>query len=756
MRSLFVFLTINLVIILEVYNQNIMHDFGFQYIDNIIVVDEQNELLSKPWVGGMNYCQFSSIDINLDGIKDLLVFDRSGNRKMVFVNQGIGDSSSYVYKRNLAARLPSLKEWVVCLDYNNDGKSDIFTYTTGGIAVFKNASIASELQFQKATDPFIYSLQGSVYTNLYVTPVDLPAISDIDNDGDFDILTFWGLGQYVQLHKNLSVEKYGNSDSLDFELVDACWGDFEENEDNNQITLNIECPFKETGCIPEQTNTKDRHIGSTLLAIDLDGDNDKDMLLGDIDYPSLFMLENGGDNNNAHIINVDTVYPENYPIDLYSFPASFYVDVNNDEVKDLIVSPFDSKTFNPVSDNINTSWFYKNEGTNSSPEFQLKTKGFLQDQMLDFGAGAYPFIVDCNNDGLMDLVVSNYGYRDSSYYQNYTLYSTYKSQLAVLKNMGTNDSPQFKLIDMDLGNLSALKMESLYPSFGDIDNDGDIDMITGYKEGVLDFYENISQGDTLIFAEPIANYQGINVGEYSTPQLFDVNKDGLLDLLIGCKLGSIHFYENTGSLSNPYFEFVDDELGGVDVRDLNASNFGYSTPCFFNYNDETRLFVGSESGKIHYYKNIDENLAGQFELFDENLLFIYEGGRIGIAVSQMNNDEYLDLFIGNFSGGLNYYQGATPPNMKLTELSSFLSQIKVYPQPSSRSIEVKSECMSCAITKVVIYTIEGSQLSQNMYSSAQIVNLDVSNYDSGLYLMEVSVDCNGDKQKVIKKIIIAN
>jgi len=51
-----------------------------------------------------------------------------------------------------------------------------------------------------------------------------PAMADIDNDGDLDLLTFFGLGSYVEYHKNLSVEKYGTCDSLDFILTDKCWG----------------------------------------------------------------------------------------------------------------------------------------------------------------------------------------------------------------------------------------------------------------------------------------------------------------------------------------------------------------------------------------------------------------------------------------------------------------------------------------------------------------------------------------------------
>ena len=40
-------------------------------------LDLEDEL-ANPWTGGLNFCQFSEIDLNLDGTKDIFIFDRSG------------------------------------------------------------------------------------------------------------------------------------------------------------------------------------------------------------------------------------------------------------------------------------------------------------------------------------------------------------------------------------------------------------------------------------------------------------------------------------------------------------------------------------------------------------------------------------------------------------------------------------------------------------------------------------------------------
>jgi len=755
MKRLSYLIFLCILLTLNLHSQKELHDYGFDFFDSI-EVKKNSIILNHPWNGGMNFCHFSAVDLNFDEIKDLIVFDRSGNRKMVYINSGITDSSSYKLDHGLKDELPAFKEWVIFIDFNNDGKEDIFTYTTGGIAVYQNTSFEEKgIEFEKITKPFIYSLHGTVYTNLYVTPVDLPAISDIDNDGDLDILTFWGLGKYVQFHKNFSMENYGHADSLVYELEESCWGNFEESEDNNQLTLNITCPFKSFGeCKPDIENyPKDRHTGSTFLAIDLDADNDKDLLLGDIDYNSLFKLTNGGDQINANITSQDTSFPVNYPIELYSFPAPSYLDVDNDGLKDLLVSPFDNKTSYPVSDNDSSIWFYKNTGANNAPVFEFQKKNFLQDEMIDVGAGAYPVIFDYNNDGLADIFISNFGYRDSSYYQNYTLYSTYRSQIKLLKNTGTSNSPFFEIITEDFASIANLKIESAHPTFGDIDNDGDNDMIIGNSEGTLSFFENTSlQLDTFIFNPLVADYMGIDAGKYSTPQLIDINRDDLLDLLIGNKDGSIQYYRNNGSANSPSFTLITETLGGVNVQVPSISNYGYSVPYFFeNQIGEYNLFVGSESGRIFYYKNIDNNLNGNFILFDNNLLYINEGYRTGVCAFNFNNDGFLDMIIGNYAGGISYFKGVYPPDMQIKTVENLNKDLKIYPNPANKFIIIESKKTNC--TKFEIVNLTGQVILQMNAENKNYNQINISGLSQGIYILKITWNEKNTEGTSLKKII---
>jgi len=48
------------------------------------VINANNDTLKNPWGGGLNQPQLSSIDLNADGKKDLVVFDRSGSSILTY------------------------------------------------------------------------------------------------------------------------------------------------------------------------------------------------------------------------------------------------------------------------------------------------------------------------------------------------------------------------------------------------------------------------------------------------------------------------------------------------------------------------------------------------------------------------------------------------------------------------------------------------------------------------------------------------
>ncbi|MEZ4847104.1 MAG: hypothetical protein R3B93_00420 [Bacteroidia bacterium] len=51
---------------------------SFRMVNDIPVIDIGGDTLAHAWGGGNNTTQFSDIDLNFDGKKDLVIFNRDG------------------------------------------------------------------------------------------------------------------------------------------------------------------------------------------------------------------------------------------------------------------------------------------------------------------------------------------------------------------------------------------------------------------------------------------------------------------------------------------------------------------------------------------------------------------------------------------------------------------------------------------------------------------------------------------------------
>ena len=295
------------------------YSFGFARSQNVSIQDINNIPFQYSWIGGINSVSFFSIDLDNDGVKDLLGFEKHGNRVLPFLWNTL--SNQYEFAPQYTRNFPVLHDWVILKDYDNDGKEDIFTYGLASIRVFKQTS-SNPLQFSLVSDQ-LQSYYYNSFVNIFASPDDYLGIEDVDGDGDLDILNFWLLGKFVHFQKNLSIETYGHADSLIFRLADECWGGFSEAADNNIITLFTHCQTKEW----DDALEPQRHMGSSLLAFNHNNDTLIDLLIGDVDYPDLILLTNGGTRDSALMVAQTTQFPNaTNPISLFSMPVVNYID----------------------------------------------------------------------------------------------------------------------------------------------------------------------------------------------------------------------------------------------------------------------------------------------------------------------------------------------------------------------------------------------------------------------------------------------
>ena len=713
----------------------------FLYLDQRPLVSVNGKNLVSAWAGGLNSPILNEIDLNGDGVKDLFTFDRVGERISTFINDAIPGLVSYHFDASYIKDFPVMSKWVRAVDFDCDGDLDLFTYENKAIAVYRNDySVGTGLVFTLVTS-HLTAWFGTFYKDVSGSDLNVPAFMDIDNDGDIDVLIFANSNNTLEYYRNYYSDSSATSSCNGFNLFyqPYCWGDFQLDGLANFADLNVTCRgnlINDDAILEKSTN---RHAGSILLGFDQGCDGDYDLLNGDVLGTNLLFLENGGTSALAHITAQDTFFPSNSnSVNLANLPSPAYLDVNNDGNKDLIVTP----AANAGEDFFNVL-YYENLTNNCTNQFSYVSNRMLVEDMIDVGTSSNSAFVDIDKDGLLDMIVGNEQYYNSNP-------SLSVSRLSYFRNTGSLIQPSFSLVTDDWLGLSSLLQSGLFPAFGDIDADGDLDLLLGNSTGDLIYYQNTAAiGSPSIFTFVQAPYQGIVGGNNSVPQLIDVDRDGKIDLLLGNRNGKIKYYRNTSSVSvAPIFTLITSTFGNVNVTKVGAGA-GLSVPLLYDVNGVYELLVGSESGYIYQYGNIDGNLSGTFLLIDTNFQHIYEPKSVSIARGDIDGDGKFDLLTGNRSGGLRLYTQSV-----FTSLNSYnkqLDEIKIFPNPASNSLTIRIMKPNANGTcRYEMNDMLGKIVLQNSFIGDE-VEINVSSLLKGVYTVKMNINDEIFVKKIVKE-----
>ena len=303
-------------------------------------------------------------------------------------------------------------------------------------------------------------------------------------------------------------------------------------------------------------------------------------------------------------------------IDVGDSSAPVFADLDGDSDPDLVVGDWDGNLH-----------YYENTGTRSQLTFTERTGAGNPLDGLNVGDRKSPTFADLDGDGDPDLVVI----RD--YYEN----------------TGTRNQPDFtKRIGVDNPLESVEWRSDIDPSFADLDDDGDLDLVVGEWDGTLHYYENTGSRSRPAFTEHAgaANpLDGIDVGGFSAPTFADLDGDGDPDLVIGEDDVTLHYYENTSSRSRPAFTErtgAANPLDGIDVG-------GFSAPTFADLDGDgdLDLIVGEREGHLYYYENTGTRTEASFtplQLSQSVALTLYDnGGNDTLDLRTDTADQRVDL-----------------------------------------------------------------------------------------------------------------
>lgn len=345
--------------------------------------------------------------------------------------------------------------------------------------------------------------------------------------------------------------------------------------------------------------------------------------------------------------------------------------------------------------------------------------------------------------------------------------TTYMFDILYFPNIGSNNQPEFGeavIMPTDTGT------QEFY-TFGDLDNDGDIDalgILVSYDTQTyglardLVYYENQSQ-DSLDFADPVINPFGLE--EYTSSNhlvltnLIDFDSDGDLDIVttetyIGFFYPSdfeVVFIENSGTPGNPIFEnpslildnpdYLGDNIfipaiGDVD-RDGDFDILGISYDLSTSETNFLYLENTFEGGMPTYPRAVKDTF--NLETIDDEVAYP--------VLLDYDNDGDLDLVTGReYEPRINLYLNSDLSSTRHISLDDI--GVKLYPNPASEFIhltlpkEISGE--------IQIINIEGKSIYRQAISNTQM-QISIGHFPSGTYFLKLNGDHVEGYEKFIKE-----
>ena len=236
------------------------------------------------------------------------------------------------------------------------------------------------------------------------------------------------------------------------------------------------------------------------------------------------------------------------------------------------------------------------------------------------------------------------------------------------------------------------------------------------------------------------------------PILFDLNHDGLLDLISGGQRGFINYYQNLGTASSPLFNSVptNDTLGCIVLQGAGTTD-GFTVPFFYDSLGFTRLLVASENGNINQYDSIDANLNGCFHLAGK----VYntpESSRIKFNITvnggDLNGDNLTDIVIGQSTGGAEVrYQHN--PFSGILESGKITPTFEVFPNPVNDEMNIRFYNLDKRQTILRIFNSIGGIVTEKIIKE-EIKEFKTTSWAAGIYMIQLM----SGNYSITKKIIV--
>ncbi|MFQ5569764.1 MAG: FG-GAP repeat domain-containing protein [Rhodothermales bacterium] len=560
------------------------------------VRDETGTPYDHPFLGGLNVPRPQFADIDNDGDLDLFVQETTG-QVMFFEQVGTPTRPRFVWRTDQYQDI-DVGEWYRLYDVDADGDVDLlaerkFSY----IQYYRNDGSPEVAAFTLVADT-LRDVEGNP---LFADRQNIPSLTDIDCNDRLDLF----IGRVTGIVLRYETAGTDANGIPRFKLLS-------ERFENIEIIGQI-------GTL---------HGANTLAFGDTDRDGDPDLFWGDFFEPGLLFIENTGACHTPMLQNEPIPFPLDNPLSTSGYNAPVFADLDQDQDEDLFVGVLGG-AFNPTLTAMDNFYFLEAD----SVGFTLRTQRFLSG--IDVGTESIPTFADLDTDGDLDMLVAN----------KIDANDLKTSRVYLYKNRGTPSQPSFQLE----GHLPLEPSFHFAPAPGDLDADGDLDMLIGtWNQGVA-LYRNEGTPTAPHFVAENPSYVQLTRGSNSAPALVDIDADGDLDLFVGEASGTLNFYRNDGTPQTPRFTLVSDEYGDIDIGRR-------SHPAFVDLDadGDQDLVVGTEAGSLVYFRNDGTPHEPDFVRDDTFALPVQQLATPAFA--DIDGDGDADFFAGGISGGVRFYE----------------------------------------------------------------------------------------------------
>ena len=266
-----------------------------------------------------------------------------------------------------------------------------------------------------------------------------------------------------------------------------------------------------------------------------------------------------------------------------------------------------------------------------------------------------PAFVDLDGDGDLDFVAGEIG-----------------GTFMVWRNTGTAAAPVFTALtgsDNPLDGLDAGDLST--PAFVDLDNDGDLDLVSGAYDGTFLSWRNTGTAAAPVFTALTGSanpFNGFTVGYRGAPAFVDLDRDGDLDLVAGTGDGAFRAWRNTGTAAVPVFT----ALTGSASPFTNLNPTSHGTPAFvdMDLDGDLDLVAGNFGGGFLPWRNTGTAAAPVYTRVTSPNDFsgLSVGARYSApAFVDLDNDGDLDLVSGEQNGTFLAWRNDAPlPSIAVT------------------------------------------------------------------------------------------